>query len=287
MPDTSTFGLCAAASLTHKSDNQDAFQVLPRLNRNALVVADGVGGLLYGGLAAHRAVTFVAGELSQQTKRTDYPALFADARHALLTEARANGHTGTEAAQYGTTLLVAEETADSIRLAYVGNGSIWHVRPQAIGEPERQLLPWSTVNYLNPHSRDVEGQESVYRLLVGNDQEEQALPTVIEITKDPEQGDIFVLCTDGIYSADQPTLGQNETGLWVRADPPALGLVAVLRRVLHHSRPTNSLLQEELESYLTSIKSQLDDDTTVGVLVTGRAMEFLSQSDSAAYVADR
>lgn len=278
MLDSIPQGLCAAVSQGVKSNNQDACQALSQSGRNVLVLADGLGGLRHGGPAAQQAVKFVSGQLSGAAERIDYPAVFRAAKQHLITYARSQNHTDDEAAQYGTTLLLAEETTDAIRVAYVGNGAIWHVRPQAILEPERQLLPWSVSNYLNPHSKDGEGAELLYRLLSGNDLTSEAHPTVLDVAKDPAQGDIFVLCTDGIYSADQPQLGQNEAGLWVRADAQALGLVRVLREALTHPNPTNSLLREALENYLRSIDKQLDDDATIGVLVTGQALIFLSQS---------
>lgn len=277
MSETSYPGLCVAVSQGRKADNQDDCRALPRANRNAVILADGLGGLRHGGPAAQQAVAFMSDQISLATQRLDYPAVFAAAKQRIITYARSKDHTGEEADHYATTLLLVEETADAIRVAYVGNGAIWHVRPQAIREPERQLLPWSVSNYLNPHSKDGGGSEQLYRLLSGNELASEAQPTVLDVAKDPVQGDIFVLCTDGIYSADQPLLGQNETGLWVRADAQALGLVRVLREVLTHPCPTNSLLQEALVSYLQSIEKQLDDDATIGVLVTSQALAFLSQ----------
>lgn len=278
MSDNLSDGLCVAVSQGVKAANQDACQALPRLGRNAVILADGLGGLRHGGPAAQQAVLSMSEQLSIAAERLDYTAVFAAAKQRIITYAHSQDHTGEEAGQYGTTLLLVEETPDAVRVAYVGNGAIWHVRPQALLEPERQLLPWSVSNYLNPHSKDGEGSEQLYRLLSGNELAFEAYPTVLDVTKDPTQGDIFVLCTDGIYSADQPQLGQNETGLWIRADAQALGLVRVLREVLTHPTPTNTLLQESLENYLQSIEKQLDDDATIGVLVTGKALAFLSQT---------
>ncbi len=270
-------GLCAFASHTRKKENQDCGRALPRAGRNAVVLADGLGSLTYASAASREAVAFVAGALSSADGPLDCKTLFDETKRRLQQVARMEHHKGDEAAQYGTTLLLAQETATAVRLAYVGNGAIWHVRPHTIREPARQLLPWSVVNYLNPHSRDVDGAEALYRLVSGNDLASEVMPTVLDVAQDEAEGDIFVLCTDGIYSADQPTLGKNPSGLWVRADPQALGLVAVLRQALTHPHPNNSLLTELLDSYLVSIEAFLDDDASIGILITGKALAYLAQ----------
>jgi two-component sensor histidine kinase len=62
---------------------------------------------------------------------------------------------------FGTTVLCAVETIDHIVVGYLGNGAIIHIRGNFTTFPPSQLLPWTAINYLNPHTISQGGKNTM------------------------------------------------------------------------------------------------------------------------------
>ncbi len=269
------------ASITSKLDernNEDMADVLQGVEPSchAIALADGLGSYVY----PREAAKFVIAQAKSLSKacRLDSTEnltdLFIQIRHDLREYVR-NLPTPppSEAFFYGTTLLIAVETPTHLIVAYTGNGGIWHLPGNFDESTGPDGIPWSSVNYLRPHSTFDNGKEKLYNLIDFSDAFDGLPPTVITVNKDRLHGDILVLCTDGIYSADQTIHGTDVEGdLWMKASPSMMALYKCLRS--YFSEPQEEAqLQELLRCYLGDLKDRnlLDDDATVGVIITGAA----------------
>lgn len=107
---------------------------------------------------------------------------------------------------------------------------------------------------------------------------ERAEPTVLSFHKDTRVGDIILVCTDGIYSSDQNRSGDPGDGsLWSEVPIPMTRVLNALRGVFNSGIPLDvCVLQSALDTVLADLRENrlLDDDATVGVLVTGTAVAY-------------
>lgn len=278
--------LCCVASLTPKVDagrNEDAATVFqgaaPSLR--ALAVADGLGSYTHAREAAQYVINRIAELSSFSALKIDSAErlglLFTKLRLDLRVHVRNLAAAScSESKSYGTTLLIAVETPSQLIAAYVGNGGIWHLPGNFAESTGPTGLPWSAANYLRPHSFFDEGQERLYNIIDLSERFDDLPPTVITVNKDRRHGDIIVLCTDGIYSADQVVQGFDEKGdLWTS---PGAAMVTLCDRFRSCFSPPcdRSSLSAALESYLQDLKTRalLEDDATIGVIVTGEALDY-------------
>ena len=99
-----------------------------------------------------------------------------------------------------------------------------------------------------------------------------------EIEKDKSVGDIFMICTDGIYSADQLKAGKNEKGVWVRYEPTMLKFFEYLKHFFKNNQLYNKeSVEQTINLYLEELKSTFDDDATLGILITKEALNYQNQ----------
>lgn len=275
MQKTDLFSLTASATVTNKKENQDCHCVLD----NAIIVTDGLGSFAH----AKTAADFVAQHLKQEISKDlelNINTLFADAKKGLIDVATLEqaGEPKTEAEpslEYGTTAIAVVEHMNEIVGAYVGNGAIWHIRGNFNEFPAPYLFPWNAINYLNPHSIPVNGKEALYRLISNNSEMEEAIPSVLKLSKDAYFGDIIMICTDGIHSADQFDGGTNSKGVWVKYEESMLKFFNQLNVFFSSTENfSQQSLQKFLEEYLNSIKPTIDDDATIAVLITDQALAY-------------
>ena len=282
--------ILSTSTITNKSENQDAHDRFRGNKFNDLYIADGLGSYTEAKVAAAKAVANLkpVGEVFKKSKRRggkkstsqvkEFEKSFKEAANELknLAEERKKDlPAGNNDQLYGTTLLTLRETSDKIYFAYVGNGAMWHIRGNFNSFPEIFPYPWNAINYLNPHSIPQDGKEALYRLISDSGYPEECIPTVLAIDKDQKEGDIFMLCSDGIYSADQINCGNNDKGTWVKYPEPMLIFFRHLERYCSDPAAlTDDALQVMLEGYLEEIKPHLDDDATLGVLITAEAIKY-------------
>ncbi|MFL5386153.1 MAG: protein phosphatase 2C domain-containing protein [Longimicrobiaceae bacterium] len=278
--------LVCAATVTPREDserNEDAFMPVcaPRAGVYGVAVADGLGSYSRAGRAARYAAREAAAWLRDETEhfgRGTLTRLFAQVHTGLRSHARdAAGGGDPEAQAFGTTLLVGLDAGAELVAAYAGNGAIWHIRGNLDGFASAAGLPWNAVNLLNPHSVPRDGREVLYNILDAAEAT-PPLPTEVSVRKDPRFGDILVLCTDGIYSADQLTHGTDASGgAWVSAEATMVAFHQALRELFAgwdgEGEPP---LEATLRAYLGALRSRgmLEDDATVGVIVTADALRY-------------
>jgi serine/threonine protein phosphatase PrpC len=275
--------LIATATITNKSENQDCKGEFEGINFNALFIADGLGSYKYAKLASERIIDFFLNETKNyqgDIQGIKFLDLYRQAKQKLISFA--NDAISEEEKQednlFGTTLISVLETFDKIRLSYVGNGAIWHIRGNFNEFPSSYLFPWSAVNILNPHTIPENGKEALYRLISDNTNFSECIPSIIELEKDDEYGDIIMICTDGIYSGDQIKVGKNDKGTWLKYEPLMLKFFEYMAHFFKNNQLYNKeSIEQIIKQYLEEIKPMLDDDATIGVLISSKTLNYQNE----------
>jgi PPM family protein phosphatase len=273
--------ITAGASLTNKEENQDCYSSIenPKLQLNGVVVADGLGSFFLAKEASDFVTQFVKQKIEALEKIDDlnFENIFKEAKNELINYAISK-EIVLNKATLGTTLIIAvhyqtpEQTYGNIKIAYVGNGAIWHLRGNFNQFNESQLLPWNSLNYLNPHSIQEEGKEALYKLISVSDNFGEAIPTVLTIRTDENFGDIIMICTDGIYSYDQIQIGKDNNGrTWISGEKSMTSFYASLD---DYFKLKEDNLNQSLQTYLSKHNEiePFDDDATLALLITSKAI---------------
>lgn len=272
-----TSALRTVVSATNKLENQDACGIGMDGSHAIMILADGVGSYTYARESSQRVLEFAL-EYASDAKLEDLDMdHFFQAIHGdLMTYAHSfleQNPNSSEAPMFGTTLLCCLDLEHSYRIGYVGNGSIFHFRGNFNSFPESFPFSWNIINYLNPHSVWQDGKEALFRLM--STEEYGVTPTVLEIQKDAEYGDLIVLCTDGIHSNDQLRYGTNNAGTWIKQNPFLTGLASSLEHFLQEPQAWDSdTLQLCISDYLREIQPKLEDDATLGVILSPNILEY-------------
>lgn len=273
----------AANTLTNKSENQDWFSKIanPSLQLSGVVVTDGLGSFSHAKEASQIVTKFISTVIEEleDISQLKFDDIFNQAKKKLIEYANEND-LNAEENTLGTTAIVIvhyptpEREYDTIKIAYVGNGGIFHIRGNFNHFNESQLLPWNAVNYLNPHSIQEDGKEALYKLISSSKNFEEAMPTILTIRSDPQFGDIFMICTDGVYSFDQVQVGKDNKGsIWISAEK---AMPLFFSELDNYFKANNMIdLEEHLFNYLDKLNKVelLDDDATIGVLITEAAIK--------------
>ncbi len=284
--DTLENSIVAYSTNTYKEEeqNQDAVSYLEK-GFNVIMVADGIGTSSFAKEGAKFVIDRMDILLQElDIEQVDFQELFIQVQKDMNNEIPKeeyyiNREVSDERLSFGTTLIVAIETAKKFIIGYVGNGAIIHIRGNITEfSKETYYLPWVCTNYLNPHSEPTMGQEGLTKHFALGNEENQITPSVIEINKDNiDYGDLLVICTDGIYSADQNDIAKDEDGnIWMSVSKPLVFLIDDLRIFLESHDLHQKGLELTLNSYLGKLKEthQMQDDCTLGVLMSGKAIEY-------------
>ncbi len=272
----------AAFTNSNKTENQDSLGEFADENICALIIADGLGSYKYPKFSSERVVNFLLNEAKLRGTEitSDFSTLFKNAKDKLIAFSFENIKENEKGEEdlFGTTAICAIELETKVKIAYVGNGAAWHIRGNFNCFPPSYLFPWNAINLLNPHTVPEDGKEALYRLISNNEDYTECIPSVIEFEKDSEFGDIIMICTDGIFSQDQVKSGKNDKGIWVKYETAMLKLFEYLN---HFFKTNQGYLKESLEQmlslYLDELKPTLDDDATIGILITKRALNYQNQ----------
>ena len=273
----------ATATITNKPENQDYRDKITTPLLKSIMLADGLGSYKYAKESSETAVKTVYEQLHdlKNLEKLDFEAIYKKAHEKLKAMSCQNGNKSL-GDLYGTTLIVLVETERKIKIAYTGNGAIWHIRGNfddkfhkifVEGYPEISIT-WNAVNLLNPHSVPENGKEALYRL-ISDDTEYDYTPTVIEIDKDKRHGDIFMICSDGIFSADHTVVRPSKTeNIYVKYEMTIKKFFEHLTRFFEAYKYTDEELNNAINRYLSEVKPDLEDDATMGVLITSKVLDF-------------
>lgn len=286
---SASVGIATTVSRTYRANpenNQDAAVRIALSDRNIVIVSDGIGSHYAAKEAAWAAVKAAARFIQKQGGLGDPFAFFQSVNQTMtrIAERMRERLLAEESAVldpnqfFGTTLIVAEETEHLLTIAYVGNGAIFHIRGRFMDFPEYVSLPWSALNLLNPHTCNENGKESLYKYLSPASSPEMATPTVLQISKDQQCGDIILIASDGVYSHDQIQRGTDPEGeVWLSAEKTAVRVIQSLRALFNKPEPIQEADAEKaLTDALTEMKEAqwLEDDATLGLLITPAALSY-------------
>ena len=280
--------ILATATNTSKSENQDNCGEYEGAFFNSFFIADGLGSFIYPKLSSERVIdSFKASAkdfdfdyLQVRGHQPKFSEVFKLAKEKLINYSNENMQEEEKEIQnlYGTTAITVFENEDKIFFAYAGNGGIWHVRGNFNDFPASYHYPWNAVNYLNPHTTSEDGKEALYRLISNSLDFSECVPTSVNLIKDKNVGEIIMICTDGIYSPDQAKAGKNDKGVWVRYESSMLIFFEHLKNFFKVNKYySKESLEEMLKNYLELLKPTLDDDATIGVLITKEALNYQNE----------
>jgi serine/threonine protein phosphatase PrpC len=278
---------------THKPVNQDwacnARNDL--LDANMVVISDGIGSFD----KAEKASEFIASCIKDnfkhldEIKELDLQVLFEEAAKSLDNYVNLQ-ETDTEQIPekaYGATLICAIETKNQFKVAYSGNGAIFHLKGNFIDFPEDvYYIPWCLNNYLNPHTIPENGKEALYKYFSYGASPNQYSPSIFEFSKDSdESGDIIIICSDGIYSSDQENIGKDDNNnVWIEGNRALIKLINTLRNYsLQNQDYKKETLDLALNEYLKKLKGmpgEMDDDCSIGIIISEPALSYFKKQQN-------
>jgi len=287
---TDLSSISAIGSITYRQlpeENQDYTRKVRNtaLGVQAIIVADGLGSQEYSGLGARWASELAAEIIQSAASLTEIELqdMFMKIRRSIKNKAESflieQGVVVDRNQSFGTTLIIAIEDASSIMIGYVGNGAIWHIRGSFNDFSENLYFPWNALNYLNPHTVQNEfGKEALYRMISISDNDAETNPTILKINKDSLYGDILMICTDGIYSNDQVSVGRmQDSSIWCKTEPTISRFLAMLNDFfLSAKHVTDDYLFDSLNRYLSEALTAglFDDDASIGLIISDAALKY-------------
>ena len=287
--------ICAVSSLTNKPKNQDdcKYSFVKEANAHILVVADGVGSHKFAEVGSSfvvkKAVELLEEAVKLSPETLDFDSIFFEIQSALDIHIENNFPDKSDlkpGACFGTTLIVGIDFPDRFVAAYVGNGSIFNISGYFANFPPSIYLPWNAINMLNPHTIEQDGREALYKIFTWKGEKQDFTPTVFELKKNKDlPGEIFVLTTDGVYSADHSIPGKDgENTIWIPSSRTTEILYDYLKNYMLDKSISfdNNALERMLGRYLQNVKESkaMDDDTTLGVIVTGNCLNYFTDKRS-------
>lgn len=265
-------------------DYQTTFSV-SETEIKGVIVADGIGSSAFAELASKVVSEDVkqSFESMKKEEEIDFVNFFSKAHDSVLACAKTNNPDCEDTSAFGTTLLVCAETEFDFKLAYIGNGAIFHLRGNFFKFSDSYILPWNTVvNYLNPHCEpNSKGKSALYKNFSLHTDKRYVVPTTHTISKDKMYGDIFLLVTDGIYSVDEdvskiaqfndPTKAEEKRTAYLPITPAYKMIIKNLKQAFNNYKELDSdLIRNVVLNSLIVMKDEeiIDDDATIGIIIS-------------------
>lgn len=266
--------LLIAKTKSPKQNNEDFIETIinDELNFKAIILGDGIGSHHKPDEGSAFCVKSLKKHLEncKHLDELNFNELFKTV-YIELKENFSNIENDTidKTQAYGTTLICAIELEDKYIVAYLGNGSAWHIRGNFHTFSPQRYLPWNAINLLNPHTVEENGKEALYKFIALESTENQILPSVIEINKDNELfGDIIIISTDGLYSNDHNPIAKDREGnIWIAGERKMELLFNRLKNLVNKNQLEEQTINESIDDYLKEIEESklIDDDTTFGI----------------------
>lgn len=193
---------CAAGTDVgmRREENQDSFGVIKRSDSQAFFVADGMGGAAGGATASRMAMSTIQEALGGEHVRIsrDFVESIVQKINQRIFE---KGSTEAAFAGMGTTLVGLIFTAEGVLAVNVGDSRAYRVRHQSIEQISKdhtlldELVQSGTLNPREAHDHPVSHMLTRSLGPVADVEVEcRMLPEA------PELGDIYILCSDGLYN---------------------------------------------------------------------------------------
>jgi serine/threonine protein phosphatase PrpC len=270
------YTIVATASETNKSKNQDNNGEFKVDSSNYVFVTDGLNSIGNPQHASHAVIDSFHESIARLAPQdinflhSYMGKLYQKTRQGTL---RSSHKKNAEKILGNTAILVCEKP-DKIIIAHSGNGAIWHIKGNFNSFPDSFSFPWNAFNLLNPYKSSGKAKAVTIQPDSDNTNSGEYTPTIIEIQKNKEYGDIILICTDGIYSTNQ-LKDKNEKGVWTTKNKIYIfKIFSYLNHFFHSNKLQDSnALKEMLKLYLQELKPFLEDDATIGILITSAAIE--------------
>lgn len=179
-----------------RNDDSHLILELPTTKGVVLMVADGMGGHADGDVASALAVSEVARSMERAVDTTaDRVHRAVEAAHTVVCEA-ASGHSGR--ARMGTTLTVVHVTGTEAHISHVGDSRAYLVRAGQIEQLTRDQTVVEILiegGMLEPADRELSPYAHQLSQVIGQSGRRLLVATS---TVDLRDGDVFVVCSDGL-----------------------------------------------------------------------------------------
>lgn len=260
--------------------NQDSFFI----KKNVVTIADGVGSSV-GSEEASKIVTEKFTEFCLNEKDINFE-IIEEIWKKLGEELKKEFENYKELNEinfsrvltscFATTLLSLIETEKYYFVTYLGNGSLWYIRGDFVdffNNKNSRKWPWCAVDLLIPHT-SYDGDEILFGILDQNGL--NSSPKIIQIKKDSEFGEIFILTTDGVSSNDKVRIKYNEKEPSIpkfsEINNNIYSLLVELKNYIENYED-NKTLNDLINNFL--IERKFDDDATIAISMSEKAIEYI------------
>jgi serine/threonine protein phosphatase PrpC len=184
-----------------REENQDAFTVIKRENLQAFFVADGMGGARGGATASRMAVgmldDYFNSALEERTSVHNIIETVKKVNHKIFEKGSSEpGYAGM-----GTTLVGLVFTQSQAIVVNVGDSRAYRVRHQNIDQLSRDHTLLSELEETGNISKQELKDQAVSHLLTRSLGPVDKVDVECKVLSDtPENGDIYLLCSDGLYN---------------------------------------------------------------------------------------
>ncbi len=260
--------------------NQDSFFI----KKNVVTIADGVGSSVgseeASKIATERFTKFCLNEkdVNFETIEEIWKKLGEELKKEYENYKNSNeiNFNRVITSCFATTLLSLIETEKYYFVTYLGNGSIWYIRGDFVdffNNKNSRKWPWCAVDLLIPHTSYC-GDEILFGILDQNGL--NSSPKIIQIKRDSEFGEIFILTTDGVSSNDKVRIiyDENEPSIpkFSEINSNIFSLLIELKNYIDNSEE-NQTLNDLINNFLN--KRKFDDDTTIAISISEKAIEYI------------
>jgi serine/threonine protein phosphatase PrpC len=214
-----------------------------------MVIADGLGGYPHGGDAAQIAVNTFQSQI-KDIKRKDQPLQCTWIKQVYQRAAKQIKKAASNARGWKTTLLCVIERPEDFLISYLGDGQIYLIRGDA-----EIAVPLMVGHRVGGLLAGVLGPELT------------AEPVTMQLSKSFRSGEIIVAGSDGVFN---PEIQQVKPDL-------LMDLIKCYKDQIKTEEPTAILFR-----FLDQLHTQnlLDDNASLGLIVTGNARQYLFQGDN-------
>jgi protein phosphatase len=207
-----------------RSHNQDAFAVLPAGDETQwrqlgyiFVVADGMGGHAVGELASQIASSIIPHTYQKHAEEGPGPALHKAIQEANIS-IHARGQQNQEFAGMGTTSTALLLRPEGAWIGHVGDSRVYRIRGGQIEQLSfDHSWVWEMARRQGIRPQDLQPTEQRNNVIVRSLGPDPLVEIDLEGPHTIQDGDIFVLCSDGLSGQ----VSDNEIGAVAGVLPPA------------------------------------------------------------------
>ncbi len=227
--------------LTRAANEDNVVAVVPsdpqtRSSKGALfIAADGLGGYTRGDVASEMATRIINETYYQQAGETEYVLRTAVERaNRAIYESNQQQGMADKKTEMGTTCVAAVLLADKVYIANVGDSLAYLIRGEhmrQIAEDHSWVAEQVRTGQMSLDEARAQGKNNLITRCLGIKENEQVYIGVEQV----QDGDILVLCTDGLHMH----ISEDELRAIVEQHEPAESVTRLIARVNEQGSPDN------------------------------------------------